>query len=197
MPLTARPLRLLAVLAVCLVLPASVVVRTDAQAQQPPTEAQLREMVAQRPTEAVLYLDLAKLYIEQGRFDDAVQMISNALALTRQQAPATSRPRLSGVPVDYGSAVRIGGDIPAPRKLRNVSPTYPDDALSAGVEGIVILEAVIDEQGNVASTSVIRSIPMLDDAAVEAVSQWQYEPTILGGQPRSVVMNITVNFTQR
>jgi outer membrane biosynthesis protein TonB len=38
---------------------------------------------------------------------------------------------------------------------------------------------------------------MLDDAAVEAVSQWQYEPTILGGQPRSVVMNITVNFTQR
>ena len=83
----------------------------------------------------------------------------------------------------------------APRKIRDVAPRYPTIAQSSRVEGVVILEAVIAEDGSVQDVRVLRSKALLDDAAVEAVRQWRFTPTLLGGQPVPVVMTVTVSFT--
>ena len=90
--------------------------------------------------------------------------------------------------------VRVGGGIRPPQKIRDVTPRYPRMALDAHQEGVVILEAVIAEDGSVQDVRVLRSKPLLDDAAVEAVRQWRFTPTLLGGQPVPVVMTVTVSF---
>jgi protein TonB len=76
-----------------------------------------------------------------------------------------------------------------------VAPRYPAIAQASRVEGVVILEAVISEDGSVQDVRVLRSKALLDDAAVEAVRQWRFTPTLLGGQPVPVVMTVTVSFT--
>ena len=91
--------------------------------------------------------------------------------------------------------VRVGGNIKAPARITNVAPAYPAQAKANGVYGIVILEVTIDANGNVTGTKVLRSIPDLDQAAIDAVRQWKYEPTLLNGQPTPIVMSVTVNFT--
>lgn len=91
--------------------------------------------------------------------------------------------------------VRIGGSVTAPERVKYVPPVYPADAQQAKVGGIVIIEAIIDESGNVAMTKVLKSVPMLDDAAVSAVGQWKYTPTLLNGVAVPVLMTVTVNFT--
>ena len=74
-------------------------------------------------------------------------------------------------------------------------PAYPPEALAARIQGVVILEAIIDDQGNIANAKVLRSIPLLDSAALTALSQWQFTPTLLNGTPVGVIMTVTVNFT--
>jgi periplasmic protein TonB len=94
-------------------------------------------------------------------------------------------------------AIRAGGTIPAPRKLRNVQPVYPQIAQSARVQGAVIIEATIDPGGHISETRVLRSIPLLDEAALDAVRQWEYEPTLLNGVAVPVIVTVTVNFALR
>ena len=91
--------------------------------------------------------------------------------------------------------VRVGGNIPVPTKIRDVKPAYPADAQGSGVQGIVIIEATIDPAGKVSDARVVRSIPLLDKAAIDAVRQWEYTPTLVGGRPVPVIMTVTVNFT--
>jgi protein TonB len=91
-------------------------------------------------------------------------------------------------------AVRVGGQIKEPKKLKNVNPTYPDIAKQARVQGVVILECTISPQGKVTDVKVLRGIPLLDAAAIEAVRQWVYSPTLLNGVPVPVIMTVTVNF---
>lgn len=93
--------------------------------------------------------------------------------------------------------VRVGGDVSAPVKTRNVDPRYPPVAQAARVAGVVILEAVIGPDGRVTDVKILRSVPLLDDAAVEAVRQWEYTPTMLNGVPVPVIMTVTVNFQLR
>jgi protein TonB len=90
--------------------------------------------------------------------------------------------------------VRVGGQIKAPTKVRNVAPSYPDLARQSRIQGMVILEAVISPSGSVEDVRVLRGIPLLDDAAADAVRQWRYTPTLLNGVPVAVVMTATVNF---
>jgi protein TonB len=92
-------------------------------------------------------------------------------------------------------AIRVGGDIPAPTKIRNVQPTYPQIAQSARIQGVVIIEATIDREGRIAHARVLRSIPLLDQAALDAVRQWEYEPTLLNGVPVPVIVTVTVRFS--
>ena len=91
-------------------------------------------------------------------------------------------------------AVRVGGQIKEPKKLKNVAPEYPDIAKQARVQGVVILECTISPQGKVTDVKVLRGIPLLDAAAIEAVKQWVYTPTLLNGVPVPVIMTVTVNF---
>ena len=91
--------------------------------------------------------------------------------------------------------LRVGGSIKAPTKVRDVPPDYPPEALQAGIGGIVILEATIGTDGRVRNAKILKSIPQLDQAAIDAVSQWEYTVTQLNGQPVPVIMTVTVNFS--
>jgi periplasmic protein TonB len=90
--------------------------------------------------------------------------------------------------------IRVGGAIRAPQKIRDVAPRYPAIAQASKVQGVVILEAVIGEDGTVRDVRVLRGQPLLDDAAADAVRQWRFTPTLLNGQPIPVVMTVTVSF---
>jgi protein TonB len=92
--------------------------------------------------------------------------------------------------------LRVGGSIQPPRKLRHVAPVYPPIAQQARVTGTVILEAVLSPAGEVTDVKVLRSVPLLDAAAIDAVKQWRYAPTLLNGTPVSVLMTVTVRFAQ-
>jgi len=93
-------------------------------------------------------------------------------------------------------AVRVGGQIKAPSKIKDVKPVYPAIAQSARVVGTVTIEATIGPDGKVIDTKVVRSVPMLDQAALDAVRQWEYTPALLNGKPVPVVINVTINFTR-
>ena len=79
--------------------------------------------------------------------------------------------------------------------MKDVKPIYPAIAQSARVQGIVIIEATIGPGGTVQEAKVLRSIPLLDAAALDAVKQWVFTPTLLNGLPVPVIMTVTVNFT--
>jgi TonB family protein len=93
-------------------------------------------------------------------------------------------------------AVHVGGKIQPPMKVKNVAPVYPEIAKSARVTGAVVIEATIDEDGKVVDTKVLHSVPLLDQAALDAVRQWEYTPTQLNGKPVPVVTTVTINFTK-
>lgn len=114
--------------------------------------------------------------------------------------PPPPAPITAGMSVEYRQTIdalrplRIGGQFKPPAKLRDVKPLYPPEAQVTGVQGVVIIEAIIDASGQVAATRVLRSIPMLDAAAVEAVGQWLFTPSLVNGVPTAVMMTTTVNF---
>ncbi len=91
--------------------------------------------------------------------------------------------------------VRVGGDVRPPLKVKNVDPVYPKLAVSGKVQGVVILEATIGTDGKVKDVKVVKSVKLLDDAAVAAVKEWEYKPTVINGRPVQVIMTIPVNFT--
>jgi len=91
--------------------------------------------------------------------------------------------------------MHLHSGIVAPRKIVDVAPVYPALAQQVRKEGVVILETVIDANGGVESVRVLRSVAMLDQAAVDAVRQWRFTPAMLNGQAVPVVMTVTVNFT--
>jgi periplasmic protein TonB len=89
----------------------------------------------------------------------------------------------------------VGGLIHPPKKIVHVAPIYPPFALAAGRPGMVILQAVISEDGSVREVKVLRSDPLFDQAAMDAVKQWRFTTPMLNGQPIPVVMTVTVGFT--
>jgi protein TonB len=93
--------------------------------------------------------------------------------------------------------IRVGGRIKPPVKVKDVLPRYPKLAADARVQGTVILECVISPRGSVTDVKVLRGAPLLNEAAVEAVRQWVYTPTLLNGIPVPVVMTVTVQFDLR
>jgi protein TonB len=92
--------------------------------------------------------------------------------------------------------LRVGGQVRPPIRVKRVAPVYPAMAKSAQVQGDVVIEATIDEAGKVADAKVVKSVPMLDQAALDAVRQWEYQPSLLNGVPTPVVMTVTVKFTR-
>jgi periplasmic protein TonB len=90
--------------------------------------------------------------------------------------------------------VRIGGQVSAPALVKRVEPVYPILAQHAAIDGIVILDAIIDEQGRVQSLKVLRGHPILAKAAMEAVEQWQYEPLRLNGTATPFQLTVSLWF---
>ncbi len=93
-----------------------------------------------------------------------------------------------------GAPVRVGGKIAAPDLVRRVEPKYPAIAQNAHVGGTVVLEATVDTSGRVQSVRVLRGVPLLNDAAIDAVKQWRYSPLRLNGTPTPFILTVTVTF---
>jgi TonB family protein len=93
--------------------------------------------------------------------------------------------------------IRLHAGIDAPRRVIDAMPAYPALARTSRVSGIVILEATIDVHGDVTATRILRSIPLLDQAATDAVRSWKYAPARLNGEAVAVLLTVTVNFTLR
>ena len=102
--------------------------------------------------------------------------------------------RLDSPPWAEGT-VRVGGGIRPPTKVTHVAPAYPEAAKDAGVTGVVILEARIEADGRILHARVLRSIPPLDQAALDAVTQWEFTPTLVNGVPTPVMMTVTIQFS--
>jgi TonB family protein len=98
-------------------------------------------------------------------------------------------------PPEEEGPIRVGGQLKEPRKIKQVDPVYPEIARRARVSGAVILEVIVDKQGNPRDIKVLRGLSMgLTEAAVEAVKQWKWEPSTLNGKPVEVIVIVTVNF---
>lgn len=120
-----------------------------------------------------------------------VGTVRETVTVSATQLPAPRRTSAGPTPV------RVGGNIRAPRKLKDVKPVYPEAMRAAGVEGTVPLEAIITAAGTVQSVRILSATvhPELALAAVDAVRQWQFEPTLLNGSPVDIAMSTTVTFT--
>jgi len=157
----------------------------------------------------------ARPSVEQPRADAAPRTVPDGIAPEPIATPPADAPPVDGGLISFGAGdsglvdadppppplpaapVRVGGNIRPPQKVTDVAPVYPQLARLAHVEGVVILEAVIGEDGAVRDVRILRSIPLLDDAAKEAVRQWRFTPTLLNGEAVPVVMTVTVAFKLR
>jgi TonB family protein len=121
---------------------------------------------------------------------DAVDAKQKADVAAKARASVVAKARTARAPL------RIGGNIRPPTKVKDVTPVYPAIAKSANVLGEVVIEATIGTDGKVSDAKVVRSIPLLDRAALDAVRQWEYMPTLLNGVPVPVTTMVRVNFAR-
>ena len=98
------------------------------------------------------------------------------------EAPPPSEPR------------RITSDIKPPVLKHKVEPDYPIMAKRAKVSGEVVLECIIDEEGNVSISKVLKKVDMVQQAAESAIKQWKYEPAVMGGRPQAVYLIVKLKF---
>ena len=169
--------------------------RLTAAAKLAPTEAALKTAADAFIREAVAVLRHWQ-YARPAR-----PPISFAVSFTfRPDAETTSTQIAAAVPPPLPAGprppepVRVGVISMSPRLVRRVEPVYPTRAMSARVEGTVVLEARIDATGKVTDAKVLRSIPLLDQAALDAVRQWVYAPTCLNGAGIPLITTVTVSF---
>jgi len=113
-------------------------------------------------------------------------------------APAIARPSPPPPPpppIVNARPVRQGGNVQAANLINEVKPVYPPLARITRIQGVVILEAVINKEGRIDSLRVVSGHPILTQAAMDAVKQWKYRPTILNGEAVDVITTVTVTFT--
>jgi TonB family protein len=109
-------------------------------------------------------------------------------AAAKAKAAAETRAKLAT------TAVRVGGPVRNPVKIKDVAPVYPAVAKSARIGGTVQVELTIDPDGKVADARVVKSVPLLDQASLDAVKQWEYTPTRVKGVAVPVIVNVAINF---
>lgn len=91
--------------------------------------------------------------------------------------------------------IHVGGDVTKPVKISDPQPQYTEIARKARIQGVVIVQAIIDKQGDVTNVKVLKGLPMgLSEEAVKAIKRWKFEPATLNGKPVDVYYNLTVNF---
>ncbi|MCL4784704.1 MAG: TonB family protein [Bryobacterales bacterium] len=157
----------------------------------------LRELTAQHPALAGLSAQAAPARLARdtkaaARIGEAPQP---AIAPATAAASPVAKPVVAAQE-ERPSRIRVGGGVQQAKLIKQVKPVYPADAKAEGVEGLVRLNVRIDKEGLVAETEVEKSPDTrLAEAAVEAVSQWVYAPTLLNGDPVEVLTVVDVNFT--
>jgi protein TonB len=186
---------------------ASVDKATSGGASQYAPESLKAAQDAQAALDAELKAQDAKLFKSYDKAKDLAATAKTAgdkaateAAAAKEKADAAAmaaKKREAARATAKASAVRVGGSIRPPVKIKDVPPVYPEIAKQAKVSGIVVIEATIDADGKVADTKVLRSAPLLEQAAVDAVRQWEYKPSTQNGKPVPVVMTVTVNFTRQ
>jgi TonB family protein len=111
------------------------------------------------------------------------------------QLESAAMPEITPPPPRADAPWRVGGDVKAPIVTYRVEPKYTDEAREKRISGIVILEVIIGKEGRVRDAQVLKPLPFgLDQAAIDAVKQWQFKPGTLAGQPVDVLFNLTINF---
>jgi TonB family protein len=158
----------------------------------------LIDRIAAAPRDIAARLELAKLYVAQNRLDDAERVLNEALTLVRAQKLMAAERAVSTTAGD--TPIRIDGslgDVKEPQLVRHVAPVYPKIAITAKFQGFVVLEVIVDREGRVTDTKVLRSSPMFDQAAIDAVRQWRYGQTTINGKAVPVAMSVTVHFNIR
>jgi protein TonB len=105
--------------------------------------------------------------------------------------PALPPPPKAATP----TRIKQGGQVTAASILNQTRPVYPPLARQARIQGSVVLHAIIDKDGRVAQLEVVSGHPLLVQAALDAVKQWRYKPTLLNGEPVEVDTTITVTFS--
>lgn len=172
------------------------VARSSAWAQGTP-ETRLLALIAKDPQVASNYLELTRVYYQDRRLADAERQLMSGLDLVRHQRAAQTLARQAEKPSLSKDPLRVGIDVPAPKRTQAVDPIYPPEALRAAVVGIVVIEAIIGKDGKVDRADVIKSVSQLDTAARNAVRQWRFEPTVQNGQPVEVGAIFALDFTLR
>ena len=119
-------------------------------------------------------------------------VIGGALPVAAPPPPPPPAPKAE--PPKVKTPVRVGGRVKSPHILRRIEPSYPLLARNARIQGRVVLEATLTEQGRVADLKLVSGHPLLIQAALDAARQWEYEPTYLNDVAYPVVLYITVNF---
>ena len=136
-----------------------------------------------QPTEIKTFQNLAQFYARR-----AGVMHANAQKQDVQEQTVPGSPDKNGV-------YQVGGGITAPRRFGNA--VYPVEAMAADIDGVVTAEITVNEQGIVADARVLKSNPVLDEAALKAVREWRYDPTMVDGRAVPVKMTVTVSFSLR
>ena len=180
-------------------------------------EAAFRDLIVLKPVEVDPLLRYAKFQERQGSLEAAEQTLLSARRLqpaeiepyrmlaqfyarrasalhataAKQEVQEQTPP---GTP-DKNGVYQPGGEITPPRRFGNA--VYPPDASAAGIEGAVVAEIMVNESGVVTGARVLKSIPLLDEAALAAVKEWHYDATIVNGKPVPIKMTVTVNFSTR
>jgi protein TonB len=120
-----------------------------------------------------------------GQLGGVLGGVMNGVAAPARPAPVSEGPK---------QPVRVGGSVNPPRLLSGPAPIYPILAKQSRIQGIVVIEAIIDERGNVVEVHATSGHPLLIPAAMKAVSQRKYEPTILDGEATPVNLRVEVTF---
>jgi protein TonB len=100
-------------------------------------------------------------------------------------------------PPPVRTPTHIGGVVLESKVIHRIQPEYPQLAVRARVSGVVILEVIVSDEGEVSDVKVLSGHPLLREAAVAAVRQWKYSPTLLNGEPVPVLGSVTVIFNLR
>ena len=178
-------------------------------------DAAYRQLIALRPSDAEPLLRYASYQERQGLLDAAEETLLSARrvqpsevepyrrlaqfyarrasALHSSATPEEVRDQTPPGAPDKNGVYQIGGTLTAPRRVGNA--VYPANASVAGIEGSVVAEIVVNESGVVSEARVLKSIPLLDEAALQAVKEWRYDSTLVDGKPVPVRMQVTVNFS--
>ena len=122
-------------------------------------------------------------------------VIGGIIGSVPQAAPPPPPPPVKKEKPKPPQRIRVGGNVQAARLLKQPKPVYPPLARQARIQGTVRFNAIIGKDGTIQDLQMVQGHPMLAPAAMQAVKQWVYQPTLLNGEPVEVVTVIDVNFT--